>query len=100
VPDMREHDIEENMSIDSLHLICGDPGSVDYFDLPEAERERYDQFMEAPTAPTSRHCECDRRRASSLLMWETMLQTATEERCLRGIVRPVARLASTQRREE
>ena len=47
MPDMREHDIEENMSFDSLHLICGDPGSVDYFDLPEAERERYDQFMEA-----------------------------------------------------
>ena len=47
VPDMREHDIEENMSFDSLHLICGDPGSVDYFNLPEAERERYDQFMEA-----------------------------------------------------
>ena len=47
VPDMREHDIEENMSFDSLHLICGDPGSVDYFNLPEAEPERYDQFMEA-----------------------------------------------------
>ena len=59
-----------------------------------------DTLAVQPTAPTSRHCECDRRRASSLLMWETMLQTATEERCLRGIVRPVARLASTQRREE
>ena len=47
VPDMREHDIEENMSFDSLHLICGDPGAIDYVDLPEAERERYDQFMEA-----------------------------------------------------
>jgi hypothetical protein len=37
--------VEENMSFDSLHLIWDDPGAVDYFDLPEVERERYDQFI-------------------------------------------------------
>lgn len=47
VPDMQEHDIGQHMTFDSLHLICGDPGEVDYFDLPAAERERYNQFMEA-----------------------------------------------------
>ena len=47
IPTMREHDIDENMMFNSLHLICGDPDAVDYFGLPKVESERYDQFMEA-----------------------------------------------------
>ena len=34
-PDMREHDVEGNTSFDLLHMICGDPGTVDHFDLPK-----------------------------------------------------------------
>jgi hypothetical protein len=47
VSDMSEQGIEENMPFDSLHLICGNPGSVDYFNLPKAKQERCAQFMEA-----------------------------------------------------
>ena len=46
LPDMRKYDIKENMLFGLLHLICGDPGAVDYFDLSEVEQERYDRFME------------------------------------------------------
>jgi hypothetical protein len=49
--------VEENMSFDSLHLICGDPGAVDYFDLPEVERERYDQFI-SQLCPGRAHLPC------------------------------------------
>ena len=44
---MLEHDIDEYLSMDSLELICGDPGDVDYFNLSADEKERYDSFMES-----------------------------------------------------
>ena len=47
VLDMLENNNKQNMVFDSLYLICGNPRAVDYFDLPEAEQERYDQCVEA-----------------------------------------------------
>ena len=48
LPDMHGHNIEENMLLlDLLHLICSNPGAVNYFNLPEVERERSNRFMEA-----------------------------------------------------
>ena len=63
VPDMKKHDIEENMVFNPLHMICGDPGAINYFNLPKAERKRYDQFMEVYYAK----CEAGQSQKSCIL---------------------------------
>ena len=44
---LSRHNIKKHVLFDSIHLICNNPALVDYFGLPEVERERYDWFIEA-----------------------------------------------------
>ena len=47
VPDMREHDIGDHLSLASLRLIAGDPAAVDVGRLSEEQKQRWDAFAAA-----------------------------------------------------
>ena len=47
VPDISEHDIAQYLSYGELALIAGDPEDVDYENLSDAQKTRYDKFVEA-----------------------------------------------------
>ena len=47
VPDMQQYAIADHLNCEELALIAGNPGDVDYGELSEAEKERYDDFVEA-----------------------------------------------------
>ena len=47
VPDMQQYAIADHLNYEELALIAGNPEDVDYDGLSEAEKERYDDFVEA-----------------------------------------------------
>ena len=47
VPDMQQYAIADLLNYEELALIAGNPEDVDYGELSEAEKERYDDFVEA-----------------------------------------------------
>lgn len=47
VPNMDEHDIEEYLSFEELELIAGDIDDVEYDNLSDENKQRYDKFVEA-----------------------------------------------------
>ena len=47
LPDMKQYTIADHLNYEELALIAGNPEDVDYGELSEAEKERYDDFVEA-----------------------------------------------------
>ena len=47
VPDMREHDIGNHLSLVSLRLITGDPVTMDVGRLSDEQKQRWDAFTAA-----------------------------------------------------
>ena len=47
LPDMQQHNISEYLSYNELDLIAGDPEAVDYDNMTEEEKNRYNKFVEA-----------------------------------------------------
>ena len=47
LPDMQQYNISEYLSYNELDLIAGDPEAVDYDNMTEEEKDRYDKFVEA-----------------------------------------------------
>ena len=46
LPDTQQHNISEYLSYNKLDLIAEDPEDVDYDDMIEEEKNRYDKFVE------------------------------------------------------
>ena len=46
LPDMQQYNISEYLSYNELDLIAGDPEAVDYDNMTEEEKNRYDKFVE------------------------------------------------------
>ena len=55
LPDMQEPDISKYLLMNSLKVICGNPGDINYFNLIVADRERFTMSSWKLIIPSIKH---------------------------------------------